>query len=57
MFDTSTSTPQADVWALPARTRLHAAIGQDDKAPRAAATPGARNTTGALAFASPLAAV
>ena len=47
MADTKADTPQADVWVLPARTRLHAAIGQGDQAPRAASTPGARNTTGA----------
>ena len=33
MADTKAGTPQADVWVLPARTRLHAAIGQGDKAP------------------------
>ena len=48
MADTKADTLQADVWVLPARTRLHAAIGQGDKAPHIVSTPGARNTTGAL---------
>jgi hypothetical protein len=37
---------QADVWALPSKDRLHAAIGQEIQKPLLSADPGGRNTSG-----------
>ncbi|KAF5327014.1 hypothetical protein D9619_004885 [Psilocybe cf. subviscida] len=42
LVDSST----ADVWALPSKDRLHAAIGQEIQKPLFSADPGGRNTSG-----------